>query len=111
VKVKYRFEKIGDKHMKEQAAITTNQDPAQIASLNDIMQQVGRAAYKERVTELCERSTTQKTCIKLSEEQWRADWKVYWDERSVEELKSYPSLRCSKAQNGYNCLEYFREVF
>lgn len=45
------------------------------------------AAYKEWVTALCERFTRQKICIKLSEEQWTADWKAYWDEQSAEELK------------------------
>lgn len=38
-------------------------------------------AYKTWMIGIAKRPTTEKTGIKWSEEEWKANWKKYWQER------------------------------
>jgi hypothetical protein len=38
-------------------------------------------AYKVWIMELCRQLTTKEICILFTEEEWRANWKAYWNEQ------------------------------
>jgi hypothetical protein len=40
-------------------------------------------AYKAWITEIAERLTTNRTGIKWTEEEWRANWKKFWQEKPL----------------------------